>query len=170
MEFPARTLTLNNPFSHQTKIRSPIIDFHFWWGCSQFAPSSGLENVNVCTLPLNMSLSSDKAPLLAVRVKSSSTWIPRSSDTPMTRSVRSGQSPSCAHSTQACRPSTGSSRHSSKPEDAGWALTLLEALRVKLWQPGPSCPITLTWSVRLWGVSPLPAEELTTKWSPLWIA
>lgn len=168
MEFMARTLTLNNPLSQQTKIRSTIIDFNIWWQCcsSQFAPSSGLENTNVCMLPLNMSLFSDKASPLALRLKSSFTGAPRSKDTPMTRSFTSGQSPSSAHSTQACRPSTGSSRQSSKPEDTGWTLTLLEALKVKLWQPGPSCSITLTLSVRLWGVCPLSAEELTTKWLP----
>lgn len=132
-------------------------------------PSSGLENVYIFELLLNMSLGSDKASVAPVKLNSSSTGAPFSSETLITRSVESGQS-SPSVMMEACRSLTGSRTHSSRPEDTEWPVILLEALKVRLWQPSPSFSITLTLSVMLWGVVPLSTDEFASNWSSRRIA
>lgn len=132
-------------------------------------PSNGLENVYIFELLFNMSLGTDKASVAPVKLNSSSTGAPFSREILITRSVESGQS-SPSVTMEAWRPLTGSRTHSSRPEDTEWPVILLEAVKVRLWQPSPSFSITFTLSVMLWGVVPLSADEFASNRSSRRIA
>lgn len=121
-----------------------------------------------CKLALSMSRVSDKVSVSPVKLKRSRAGAPCSKDTATRRSAEPGHSPSSDMS-EACSPPTASSRHSSRSVDTVWAVTMLDAVRVRLWQPCPSFSTTLSLSVMLWGVIPLSTDEFATRRSSRWI-
>lgn len=129
-------------------------------------PSSGCENIWECRLLFSMFLVSVSVSLIPVRLKSSSTGAPCSNETPMVRSAESGH-PSTSAITEACRPTTGSRRHSSKLVDTGLGVTPLDAAMVRLLQPSLRLCNTVAFSVMLWRVIPVFTAEFAI-WLPQW--